>query len=329
MKIAVMIDPVLRPTIMAEEVLGALRSLGEVTLNADGRVDADAAKALIRGSCVAVTSWGNERLTADVLAAAPNLKLVVHAAGSVKGIVSDALYDRGIRVSSCARVLSEGVSDTALGLTICAAKNVFAFHEGIQKGGWVDNYTAVMEMSGITVGIIGFGFAGARYAELLRAFDVQVLAYDPFVDAMQMEAAGAKKTELSDLLANSDIVSLHAPAIDSTYHMINAETLGQMKDGAVLINTARGSLVDEAALACALTHGKLKYACLDVTDPEPPALDSPLRTIPNCIMTPHIAGLANNGKLKIGRSVLDEIRRALEGRPLLGEVTRGMLATMA
>lgn len=138
-----------------------------------------------------------------------------------------------------------------------------------------------------------------------------------------------KRQDLDTLLAESDVVSLHAPALDSTRHIINGRALSLMKDRAILINTARGALVDEEALAQALRGGKLKYACLDVTDPEPPAADSPLRGIPNCIMTPHLAGLANNGKLKIGAHVADEIGRFLTGGTLVSEITQAMLATIA
>lgn len=329
MKIAILIDPVLRPTILSQKVLDQLSDIGEIAVNTTGGMDTATVQTLIRNADVAVTSWGNGRLEKAELDCAPNLRLVVHAAGSVKGIVSDELFARQIRVSSCARVLSEGVSDTALGFTIAAAKNFFAFNEEIHRGGWVSDYSVVTELFDLRVGIVGFGFAGARYAALLRAFDVEVVVYDPFVPADKIEAVGAKKIELLPLLETSDIVSLHAPSIDSTHHMINAETIAAMKDGAILINTARGSLIDEAALAAALRAGKFKYACLDVTDPEPPAADSPLRGIAGCIMTPHIAGLANNGKLRIGAQVLAEIKRLLGGEPLTGEVTQAMLETMA
>lgn len=329
MKIAILVDPVLRPSILSEETLEAIRALGEVTLNTTGAMDDDSIQALIQGADIAITSWGNQRLDANLLDAAPDLRLVVHAAGSVKGIVSDALYARGIRVASCARVLSEGVSEMALGLTLATAKNMFAFNQQLHEGGWVQDYTVVSEMYGLRVGIVGFGFAGAHYAELLQAFEVEVVVYDPFADPERVQKAGASLCDLDTLLKTSDIISLHAPSIDSTHHMINADTIAKMKDGVILINTARGSLIDEAALAQALRAGKFKYVCLDVFDPEPPAGDSPLRSIPNCILTPHVAGLANNGKLRIGAFTLGEIRHFAAGEPLKGEVTQAMLATMA
>ena len=165
------------------------------------------------------------------------------------------------------------------------------------------------------------------YGEDYRALNGEIM---PQVLALQDDWCKWRECEKSaSLLAESDVVSLHAPALDSTRHMINGRALSLMKDRAILINTARGALVDEEALAQALRGGKLKYACLDVTDPEPPAADSPLRGIPNCIMTPHLAGLANNGKLKIGAHVADEIGRFLTGGALVSEITQAMLATIA
>ena len=165
------------------------------------------------------------------------------------------------------------------------------------------------------------------YGEDYRTLNGEIM---PLVLALQDDWCKWRECEKSaSLLAESDVVSLHAPALDSTRHMINGRALSLMKDRAILINTARGALVDEEALAQALRGGKLKYACLDVTDPEPPAADSPLRGIPNCIMTPHLAGLANNGKLKIGAHVADEIGRFLTGGTLVSEITQAMLATIA
>lgn len=175
-------------------------------------------------------------------------------------------------------------------------QNVFAFNKSIHAGGWVTDYSVISEMFGLTIRVVGCGFAGAHYITLLHPFGVEVLAYDPLLSARQIAEMGARKVDLPILFSASDVVSLHAPSIGETHHMVDEQMLALMKDHAVLINTARGSLVNEAALAKLMRQGKLKYACLDVTDPEPPEADSPLRQIPNCILTPHLAGLANNGK---------------------------------
>lgn len=329
MKIALLMDGKLRPSIISDKTLAKLKELGEVSVNETDKTEIETIKQIIKNADIAITSWGNTQMTAEILDCAPNLKLVAHAAGSVKGIVSDELYKRNIKIVSCARVLSHGVSETALGLTISAAKNIFNFNEDIKNGGWVDDYSVITELFDIKIGVVGCGFAGAHYIELLQNFDVDIMAYDPFVPAEKIEKLGAQKVDLETIFRESDIISLHAPSIESTHHMINHSTLGMMKDRVILINTARGSLVDENALVEHMNSGKIKYACLDVTDPEPPLPDSPLRKIPNCIMTPHLAGLANNGKRKIGAYAYKEILRLLQGQPLESEITQDMLATIA
>lgn len=329
MKIAILFDAPLRLSLINESTMKRLQELGEVTMNTTGMAEKETVMEVLRGADVAVTSWGVPRLDKEILDCAPNLKLVAHAAGSVKDIVSDELFARGIRVISSASALSYGVSETALGFTIAACKNFFAFHDSIKQGGWVTDYSVVTELFNITIGVVGCGYAGRHYIELLRNFSVNILAYDPLLDEQAIAAMGAEKVDLPELLRRSDVVSLHAPSIAATYHMIDSAALNIMKGRAILINTARGSLVDEAALAAAMQNGKLKYACLDVTDPEPPLQDSPLRKIPNCIMTPHIAGAANNGKQKIGTHVYDEINRYLHGEPLISEITKNMLAGIA
>ena len=183
--------------------------------------------------------------------------------------------------------------------------------------------------SDIKIGVIGGGWAGKHYIKLLRNFYVDVLLYDPFISAEAAKALGAEKVELETLLKEADIVSIHAPSIPSTYHMINADSLKLMKKDAVLINTARGTIIDEAALYEHMKNGGLKYACIDVFDPEPPAKDNPLLTLDNVIVTPHLAGLARNGLKRIGTFVCEELTHFLNGETVRGEVTREMLARMA
>lgn len=327
MKIAVLATRSLAKTIITPETEAKIRTLGEVVFNETDSTDPETMKSLLQGADIAVTSWGTPSLTKDLLDAAPNLKLVVHGAGSVKPIVTDELYDRGIRVLSGAKVLSTGVSETALGLTIASLKNFFFLNNAAHGHGW--NRTGVTELYGITVGIVGFGFAGKHYAELLRNFAVKVIAFDPGISAEAMAEVGVEKVELADVFARSQVVSLHAPQLPSTYHIVNRESLATMPDGAILINTARGTLVDEMALAEALLSGKLKCACLDVTDPEPMAENNPLRKLSNCIITPHIAGQASNGRLKLGDYCYDQICNYQTGKALDGEVTKAMLASIA
>lgn len=327
MKIAMLMDTNTRSQVLDQETARRFASHGELAWNETEQNEPENAKKVIQGAHVAVTSWGSPAMTRELLDEAPDLKLVLHAAGSVKPIVTEEMYRRGIKIISSAHVLSSGVSETALGFTIAGCKNFFSLNREIRQGGW--SHTGVTDLYGITVGIIGFGIAGSHFAELLSHFSVNVISYDLYVSKQRMAALGVEKVDFEELLSRSDVISLHAPSIDDTYHMINRESLSKMKDGAILINTARGSLVDEEALIHALECGKLKAAFLDVTDPEPPAPESRLRTLENCILTPHLAGQAGNGLRKIGLHCCLELERFLAGKPLLYSVTEEMLAKMA
>lgn len=329
MKLAILISASLRVKLFTENVLSQIRSQGELVMNEGEDCSEEHSKQLMKDADVVITSWGSVRLTADILDEAPNLKLVVHAAGSVKGVVSDELFARGIRVVSCARVLSEGVSEMALGMTIAATKDIFRQNTLIHSGGWGEDKSLVNEVYEMTIGIIGFGFAGRHYAELLRAFGVTVLVYDPYCQEELINTYRAEKVDLDELLERSDIISLHAADIPETRHIINATSLAKMKDSAILINTARGALIDEAALETALEAGKFKYVCLDVTDPEPPTADHPLKRFERVIFTPHIAGLVSNGQLKIGAMSCSEIKSFNTDGTLSAEVTEEQLARMA
>ena len=193
MKIAILMDAPLRATLISEKTMERLAAFGEVAVNETDRAERETVRAVLKDADIAITSWGVPQLDKELLDCAPNLRLVAHAAGSVKGVVSDELYARGVRVVSSARILSYGVSETALGLTICACKNVFGFNESIHRGGWVEDYSVITELYDITVGVVGCGFAGSHYIELLGAFGVNVLAYDPLLDEAAIAKMGAKK----------------------------------------------------------------------------------------------------------------------------------------
>ena len=329
MKIALLFSPWRLPIIFTEKTLDQLRELGEVVIHDSDDLSEAAMTKTITGADIVITSWGTPHLTEPVLQAAPDLKLVMHAAGTVKPVVTDALWQRGIRVAASTKPLGIGVAECALGFAISASKNFYQVNADIHNGGWNENRDKCKELYELTVGVIGGGFVGRHFMKLMGNFGVELLLYDPYLSEERAAALGAQKASLEELLTRSDIVSIHAPSIPETYHMFNADTLQLMKRDAILINTSRGSVLDEQALYEHMKAGNLKYACLDVFDPEPPAADHPLRSLPNVIMTPHLAGLANNGKLRIGAHAVEEIRRFLQGEKLECEVRQEMLATMA
>ncbi|MBT7074325.1 MAG: hydroxyacid dehydrogenase [Anaerolineae bacterium] len=267
--------------------------------------------ALVPETDAVITSWGVATLDADVMAAAPKLKAMAHMGSSVKRFVSDAFWERGMHLTSAGITLARDVAETTLGLMIVGQKRIWPLGQHVREGGWRDSPAwdkwFSRELFRKEVGIIGASNVGRYVIELLKPFDAKVLLYDPFVSEEEAKGLGVEKMELDELLRRSDVVSLHAPANEHTYQMLNAEGLASMKDEALIVNTGRGTLIDEPALIKELQKGRF-FAFLDVTDPEPPATDSPLRTLDNVVVTPHIAGCIENCN-RMGELAVEELRR--------------------
>lgn len=275
-----------------------------------------------------LTSWGVAQLDAEVIAVAPNLKAMAHMGSSVKRFVSDALWEQGVQVTTAGLALAKDVAETTLGLMIVGMKRIWPLGQHVRAGGWRESpYWPSRELYGKTVGIVGASNVGRHVIALLQPFRPRILLYDPFISAEAAARLGATKVELDELLAQADVVSLHAPANPATHHMLDAGRLALMKDEALLINTARGTLIDQAALIDALSQGRF-FAFLDVTDPEPPALNSPLRRLENVVVTPHLAGCIEDCG-RMGELAVDELRRFFAGEPPIYQITREMLARVA
>jgi phosphoglycerate dehydrogenase-like enzyme len=211
---------------------------------------------------------------------------------------------------------------------IVSVKKVFFMRDSIREGKWSEVRSMARDPFGLTVGVIGAGYCGRHLIKLLQNFEMEILVSDPNKSKKECEKMGAKKVELDYLMANSDVISLHAPDIPQTKNLINRERIKLIKDGAVFINTARGSEVDEKALIEELKKGRF-YACLDVTLPEPPAADSPLRKMKNVFLTPHIAGHASNGMKRQGRDAAGELERFFRGEDLLYRIRKESFSIVA
>ncbi len=277
------------------------------------------ASALLAEAQILVTGWGCPRIDAAVLEAAPRLRLIAHAAGSVKALVGPEAFDRGITVVSAADANALPVAEFTVGAILFANKRVFdlaAAYRRERRG--LNLYLsapAAIGNFGKVIGLIGASRIGRRVAELLRPYDFELLLADPLVSAEDARALGAEKLELDELLARSDVVSVHAPSLPETRHMLDARRLGLMRDGTILINTARGALIDQAALIAELVSGRLS-AVLDVTEPDILPAESPLYDLPNVLLTPHIAGAMGEERQRFGRLVTDEIERFIRGEAL-------------
>lgn len=275
-------------------------------------------RAMLRDVEVLVTGWGAPRLDADTMPFFEQLRAVVHAAGSVKGILDPCVWDAGVAVSTAAEVNAIPVAEFTLATVILACKrlsrHVAAYKDSGEKRAFDENLL-VHGTNGATVGVVGASRIGRRVLDLLRMLDVSVLVSDPFLEPADARSAEAELVDLPELLERSDVVTLHAPELPTTRHLIDDAALGRMRDGAVLINTARGSLVDTTALVPHVVSGRLD-AYLDVTDPEPLPADSPLFGLPNVLLTPHIAGSMGNEVLRMGSVAVDEVERVANGQSL-------------
>ena len=278
---------------------------------------------LVADADAIITSWGVATLDADVMVAGPKLKAMAHMGSSVKRFVSDAFWERGMHLTSAGITLARDVAEATLGLMIVGQKRIWPLGQHVREGGWRDSPAwdkwFSRELFRKEVGIIGASNVGRYVIELLKPFDAKVLLYDPFVSGEEAVKLGVEKVELDELLRRSDVVSLHAPANEHTYQMLNAEGLASMKDEALIVNTGRGTLIDEKALIKELEKGRF-FAFLDVTDPEPPAADSPLRTLDNVVVTPHIAGCIENCN-RMGELAVEELRRFFAGEEAVYKIT--------
>jgi phosphoglycerate dehydrogenase-like enzyme len=324
-------DPVFLPQLFPEPLmrrLGAALDIDPGTVAE--RLDGPGADELLADVEVIVSGWGAPPLDAAVLERAPKLRAVLHAAGSVKGLVGDALWERGIAVTSAAGANALPVAEYTLAAILMAGKGIFGLRERFRAERSFELGYIHPEVGnfGLRVGLIGASAIGRRVIELLRPFDVEVLLADPFVSEDEAAALGVRLVDLDHLVAQAAVVSVHAPDLPETRHLIDAERLAAMKDGTVVINTARGRLVDTDALVAELRTGRLA-AVLDVTHPEPPQADSPLFDLPNVFMTPHVAGSQGNELARMGLCTVEEAERLAAGQPLLNRVDPELLGRRA
>ncbi|BCJ70197.1 hydroxyacid dehydrogenase [Polymorphospora rubra] len=295
------------------------------------RLDTAPARARLADAEVLVTGWGCPPVTEADLAAAPRLRAVFHAGGSVKGVLPSGAWTRDLVVTSGAAANAVPVAEYTLAAILFAGKRVpeYAARQRDRPGDpGVYGELPVPGNHRRTVGVVGLSRTGRRLLDLLRPFDLRALVADPYADPADAAAYGAELVDLETLLAAADVVTLHAPALPATRHLLDARRLALLPDGATVVNTARGSLVDTAALTRECIGGRLR-AVLDVTDPEPLPADSPLHRLPNVLLTPHLAGAMGGETRRIGELTVDEIGRYVRGEALRHRVHHGDLARIA
>lgn len=273
---------------------------------------------------VLMTGWSTPKLTNDLLDACTSLKLVVHCAGTVRFLVDPSFFERNIRLVNSADANAVPVAEFLLSWILRWNKRLPTFENRYRDDHFVDKRDSaefnLIGNRGKTIGVISASRVGRRLIGLLRHFELDVLLCDPFCTIEQTLAIGARKVELPELMSASDIVSICAPLLPETEYLVGATQLARMKDGALLINTSRGKLVDHDALLPELESGRLN-AVLDVTEPEPLPPGSPFFNLPNAYLTPHVAGSMGLEIHRMTDSALSEIELFLSGSNLRHSIT--------
>jgi phosphoglycerate dehydrogenase-like enzyme len=330
MKIFVNVKPSLFALMFSEETTRQLRQCGDVEIFGEERnLSAQELAARLPGVDVLVTSWGAPRFRDALLEASGGLKLIAHAAGSVKGFLPPEVFRKGVRVTHAAGAIAAAVADLSLLLTMLMLREAHVHDANVRQGKWRDESRGLgEEIGGQRIGVVGAGYTGRCFIKLLKALECDVWVYDPYLPESRAVELGVKKVELADLMRSCRVISIQAPPTEETRGMIGARELALMQDGGILINTARAVTIDQAALAAELKAGRLR-AALDVFEQEPLPPDSPWLEMPGVFLTPHIAGASKQARLRQGQYMVEEIRRFHNGEPLRYEVKEKMLATMA
>ena len=275
---------------------------------------------------IVISGWGGPRIDEEFLVKAPSLKLVLHAAGSIRPIVSEAFWERGVRICSAYGANAIPVSEFTFAAVVFCLKGAFSFNRKVAKERRYQSTFPGPDVPGCygtTVGIVSLGMVGKRVCQLLRNLEVRILAYDPYIRLEEAKSVGVDSLcSLEDLFRSSDVVSLHTPLLPETKGMIRYSHLCLLKEGASFINTSRGAVVHEPELIRFLQERPDVQAVLDVTDPEPPAPESPLYDLPNVFLTPHLAGSLGGECRRMAQFMVEELKRYLRGEPLRWEIKK-------
>lgn len=311
-------------TFFTKENIELAETLGEIIWLDTTKASENELKEKIKDCDTFITCWGSPSLTPEILECAPKLKLLTHLGSTVAPVVCDEVYERGIKVISGFDYYSRSTAEGAVAYMLAALRNIPFYTDRLKnKKIWreTDDYTDGVIYK--TVGIVGFGGVGRYVTKMLKSFDAQIKVYDiAEISNEEKECYGITQCGIEEIFSTCDIISLHLPYNDSTYHIVDDTLLSKIKKGALLVNTARGAVMDEAALIKHLENGDFG-AALDVYEKEPIDMDSPLLSLPNVLMLPHQAGPTVNLRAVITRKLVEESAAFIDkGLPLKNEISQ-------
>ncbi|WP_156224968.1 hydroxyacid dehydrogenase [Pseudactinotalea suaedae] len=279
-----------------------------------GDLDSATTRSVLPDVEILITGWGCPPITPEVLEAAPRLRAVVHAGGAAATLFAEQSSAKDLYLSNAGEPNALPVAEYTIAMILLAGKDATGAERLYrERRTYLDREIEFAHTGnfGRTVGVVGASRVGRQVLRLLRGFDLEVLLHDPYVDAASL---GVEGVSLTELMRRSDVVTLHQPVTLETIGMIGRDELALLRDGATLINTARGEVIDQDALVDELRRGRLR-AVLDVSTPDPLPEDHPLWEVPHLTITPHIAGSTGSELRRLGRHVVDEVARLVSGRP--------------
>lgn len=309
-----------------------LRRIADLTFQSEERrLNSEELAQRLPDQEIVVTGWGTPRLADPALRQANRLRLVTHSAGTVKPFVSAELFERGVRVTQANDAMAVAVAEHCLALCLAMLRYLPRYDRSLRAGEPWERAQApgfAYELASSRVGVVGASRTGTAFIRMVAPLAGEVVVSDPYLSEERAAELGVRRCGLEELLRTSRVIALHAPSTPSTHHMLGAAQLSWMRDGAILVNTARSWVVDEAALQAELASGRIT-AAIDVFDQEPMPEDSPWRHLDGALLTAHVAGATFEARHRQGDAVVEEIRRYVEGLPPRREVLREDLETVA
>ncbi len=287
---------------------------------------------LLEETEIIFSGWGMVTMDEEFLSHAPRLEAVFYGAGSLRGFMTEAFWERGITITSSYAANAVPVAEFCAAGLILGLKQAPFFMSRL-AGGCREDFsqggTTIHGAYGSTVGLVSLGMIGKHVLKLMKNYDVNILVYSQSMTAERAREEGVESVSLEELFRRSDAISIHTANLPETRGMIRGELIGSMKPHAVLINTSRGAVIEEERMIDVLKERPDLTAMLDVTDPEPPADGSPLYTLPNVFLTPHIAGSLERECRRMGQYAIDDCRRYLAGKPLAYGIDKKTFERMA
>jgi phosphoglycerate dehydrogenase-like enzyme len=314
--------PELKKVLFSEDSIRLLQSFSDVDwVEENVKLTSEELAGMIGGYDACITSWGTPRFTRDVLEKANKLTFIGHAAGTVVPLLDEYVFELPIQVVSANAPLAKTTAEGVIAMMLTGSWKLWEYNNNLKRGYFSTNYETVMGLSGQTVGIIGFGEVAREVIRLIKPFEPRILVYDKYVDPQVIESFGAEPSGLEELLRASGIVSLHCALTPETAGLVGREQLSMMRDGSLLLNTARGPVVDEEALLAELRSERI-YAVLDVYNQEPLPMNHELLQLSHAFCLPHVGAYQRYWKSRFGLYVIEQLNKIVAGEIPQGVITR-------